>query len=116
MNNTESRLKAKMKDPESMVIRSFFIVKVNNPSEKTTTIAICGIVDGKNGFGGYTGGTRFMSRSVDRTDTFDTYEVEMEKPNEKRTSESVHMLSSFESVYWNPACVDTEHPALTIAK
>src|SRR5471032_1234775 len=118
MDNTENRLKAKMKDPESMVIRSSFIVKVNNPNDKTTTISICGIVDGKNGFGGYTGGTRFMSRSVsdEKFNTFDTHEVEMDNPDDKRTAESVHMLSPFENVYWNPNCVDAEHPALTVAK
>ena len=64
MDNTEKRLKVKMKDPESMVIRTSFIVRINNQSKKSTIISICGIVDGKNGFDGYTGDTRFMSRSV----------------------------------------------------
>jgi len=111
-------LKAKMKDPESMVIRSSFIVRINNPSDKTTTISICGIVDGKNGFGGYTGGTRFMSRSVldDKLNTFDTHEVEMDNTEDKRAAESVHSLSPFEDIYWNPSCVDAEHPALSAQK
>lgn len=117
MDNTEIRLKEIMKDPDSMVIRSFFIVNVNDPSNEKTTISICGFVDGKNGFGGYTGGTRFMSRSVsyNSRNVFDTREVKIEDPNDKQIAEKVHMLSAFEKVYWNPNCVDSEHPALTVA-
>ncbi len=73
---------------------------------------------GETSYGGYSGGNRFMSKSVSNNnlDTFDTYEVEMDNQDDKRTADSVHVLSPFENVYWNPSCVDKEHPALTIVK
>lgn len=117
-DNTTERLKARMKDPDSMVIRASYIVRRQEPGTKRIIIAICGLVDGKNGFGGYTGGTRFMSRSVDNQDlgTFDTGEVALEDPQDKSVADSVHRLSAFEEIYWNADCVDAVHPALQPAK
>jgi hypothetical protein len=71
--NTLKALKAKMKDPESMAIRSSYIVQ-RSKGDDSVEIFVCGIVDGKNSFGGYTGGVRFASRSVSskRFNTFDT--------------------------------------------
>jgi len=112
-DNTLKQLRLKMKDPDSMVVRTSYVVQKTDPASSDVTIAICGIVDGKNSFGGYSGGSRFMSRSVDykSTNTFDTYEVILEDPEETRTAESVHMLSGFDKVYWNQHCVDDGHPA-----
>jgi hypothetical protein len=114
MDNTIDKLRTRMKDPESMVIRSSFIVHHAEAEGQDDVIAICGVVDAKNSFGGYTGGTRFVSRSVSsrKFDTFDTGEVILEKPEEQRLAESVHMLSGFDNVYWNPQCVDAGHPAV----
>ena len=116
-DNTIKALKAKMKDPDSMVIRSSYVVLKTNDKEDTE-IFICGIVDGKNSFGGYAGGTRFASRSVSskRLDTFDTYSVEMESREGKALASSVKWLSTFEKVYWNNYCVDAAHPPLTPTK
>jgi hypothetical protein len=56
-----------------------------------------------------------MSRSVDykSTNTFDTYEVVLEDIEDALMAEKVHMLSSFDKVYWNPYCVDGSHSATT---
>jgi hypothetical protein len=114
MDNTIDKLRAQMKDPESMVIRSSYIVHHVEANGEEDVIAICGVVDAKNSFGGYTGGTRFVSRSASnrKSDTFDTHEVILEKPQEQREADSVHMLSGFDHVYWNPQCVDGAHPAV----
>ena len=116
-DNTIKALKAKMKDPDSMVVRSSFVILKNN-EENDTEIFICGIVDGKNSFGGYTGGTRFASRSVSSKTlgTFDTYTVEMENEKDKALASSIKRLSAFETVYWNAYCVDATHPPITAAK
>lgn len=116
-DNTIKALKAKTKDPDSMVIRSSFVIQRTN-DKNDTEIFICGIVDGKNGFGGYAGGTRFASRSVSSKafGTFDTYSVEMEDWQSKATAMQVDRLSPFESVYWNDYCVDSAHPALTASR
>ena len=116
-DNTIKALKAKMKDPDSMVVRSSFVILKNN-EKNDTEIFICGIIDGKNSFGGYTGGTRFASRSVSSKTfgTFNTYTVEMENEKDKALASSIKRLSAFETVYWNDYCVDATHPPITAAK
>jgi hypothetical protein len=114
-DNTMKELRAKMKDPDSLVIKSsYFVHRLD--SEGDEEILMCGILDGKNSFGGYTGGMRFTSRSVssERLGTFDTYTVEMEDPEQKAAASTVNMLSAFEKVYWNEYCVDEKHPPLTV--
>lgn len=113
-DNTIKALKGKMKDPESMAIRSSYFV-IRDKGDDSTEINMCGVVDGKNSFGGYTGGTRFASRSVSskRFNTFDTYSVQLEDPTVRTQASRVKMLSPFAKVYWNEWCVDATHPALT---
>lgn len=112
-SNTERLLKEQMKDPDSMVIRSSYVVQ-RNGATGDSEVYVCGIVSGKNSFGGYTDGTRFVSRSwySKSTDTFDTSSVQLEGPEDARTAKQIGMLSAFDSVYWNAGCVDAEHPAL----
>lgn len=113
-DNTIKELRTKMKDPASMVIReSFFVHKINESGDEE--ISMCGIVDGKNSFGGYTGGTRFASKSVSykTLGAFNTDFVEIEDVSKKAVASRVKRLSSFEAVYWNGHCVDATHPPLT---
>lgn len=114
-DDVEKALRGKMKDPDSMVIRSSYVVK--RVVGDRTEISICGIVDGRNSFGGYAGGMKFASMSVSNTElgVFDTYTVELENPANTSDARSVSRLSGFESVYWNQFCVDANHPALTVA-
>jgi hypothetical protein len=109
--DVEKNLRAQMKDPDSMVIRSSFVVK--RKMEGRTEISVCGTVDGKNNFGGYTGGMRFASRSVSTKNTFDTYTVKIEDPRDLAQARNLNILSTFEKIYWNEFCVDERHPALT---
>ena len=89
-DNTAKALKEHMKDPSSMAIRSSYVVQKTD-SKGNQSIYICGIVDGKNGFGGYSGGTRFASRSEysKSLDTFDTWSVQMEDPEDERTAKEI---------------------------
>ncbi|GLR27265.1 hypothetical protein GCM10007875_23560 [Limnobacter litoralis] len=113
-DNTEEALRGKMKDPNSMTIRSSFVIQKTTP-DGDNEIFVCGIVDGKNSFGAYTGGSRFASRSVaSKLGTFDTYDVEMEDVSNTEEAHKVNMLSPFESVYWNSYCVDSKHPPIHI--
>ena len=113
-DNTIKQLKTNMRDPGSMVIRSSYIVKVTDPAKTVTTINLCGVVDAKDAAGAYTGGLRFVSRSIDdnQAGTFDTYAVLIEDPAQKTIADSQHVLSAFTSRYWNAHCVDAAHPAL----
>ncbi|MBI3712631.1 MAG: hypothetical protein HY253_06685 [Burkholderiales bacterium] len=110
-DNTVKALKAYMKDPDSMVVRSSYTLSSTN-ADGDMEIRICGIVDGKNSFGGYTGGTRFVSKSVrnKRFETFDTNFVKIEDSEETARALKLEMLSGFDKVYWNEYCVDSAHP------
>lgn len=112
-SNTERLLKERMKDPDSMVIRSSYVVQRKN-GPGNVVVYVCGIVSGKNGFGGYTDGTRFVSESwyIKSTDSFETDSVQLEDPEDARLAKKIGMLSGFDSMYWNAGCVDAEHPAL----
>ncbi|MFR0714794.1 hypothetical protein ACLUS7_06970 [Enterobacterales bacterium BD_CKDN230030183-1A_HGKHYDSX7] len=113
-DNVETALSLQMKDPDSMVIRSSFVVSRRNGH--VLEVSICGFVDGRNGFGAYSGPMRFASNSVSngRLRTFQTNLVKVENPMETKQAHDVNMLSGFEEAYWNKYCVDSEHPALTV--
>lgn len=106
LDKTEAKLKSMMKDPASTTIRSSRTFTNIDPTTGAKTIYICGVVDGKNSFGAYSGGTRFVSRSVSTTDTFDTYEVDLENSEDVSLARAANMESAFERVYWAPYCRD----------
>jgi hypothetical protein len=116
-DNTLTQLKANLRNPGSMVIRTSYIVTSADPGKNVNVIELCGIVDAKDAAGEYTGGLRFVSRSIDdnAAGTFDTYAVMIEDPAQKVLADSQHVLSTFESRYWNVHCVDATHPALVPA-
>jgi len=104
LDNTETKLKSMMKDPASTAIRSSQTFSTVDSSTGAKTIYICGVVDGKNSFGAYSGGARFVSRSVSTADTFNTYEVNLEDPEDVSLARAANMPSAFEKVYWAPYC------------
>jgi hypothetical protein len=116
-DNTLKELKANLRHPGSMVIRSSYIVKTADPAKNVNVIELCGIVDAQDDAGQYTGGRRFVSRSIDDlgAGTFDTYAVMIEDPAQKIAADSQHVLSTFASRYWNKHCVDTAHAPLVPA-
>lgn len=113
-DNTVKQLKANMKDPGSMVIRSSYTIDATEPGKHATAIILCGVVDAKDDAGAYTGGLRFLSKSVDDNDagTFNTNAVVIEDPAQKALADSQHVLSTFEATRWNVHCVDAAHPPL----
>ncbi len=116
-DNTLTYLKANLLNPGSMVIRSSYLVRTADPGKNVNVIELCGIVDAKDAAGEYTGGLRFVSRSIDDigAGTFDTYAVLVENPALKVAADSQHVLTAFETRYWNTHCVDATHPPLTPA-
>lgn len=114
-DNTQKQLKANLRNPGSMVIRSSYVVKTNDPGNRAATIfTLCGVVDAKDADGAYSGGLRFASRSVDdnQAGTFGTGIVHIEDPAQKVLADSSHVLTAFEARYWNAHCVDAAHPPL----
>jgi hypothetical protein len=117
MDNAVKELKSRMKDPDSMVIRSHYLVHKTS-SDGDVQISLCGVVDAKNGFGGYTGGYRFVTVSMltKNPDTFSTYNVALEDPKDLSLSRRMNVVSAFVKVYWNQYCVDSIHPMLGAEK
>jgi hypothetical protein len=116
-DDAEKALRVLMKDPDSTVIRSYFVTQRRDNSG-ATDIYLCGIVDAKNSFGAFTGGTLFTSHSAydEKYRTFETYSTNIEDPVDSDTAHKLGMLSAFEKVYWNDFCVDSLHPPLLAPK
>ncbi|SDM56860.1 hypothetical protein SAMN05428957_10870 [Oryzisolibacter propanilivorax] len=106
---------ARMKDPDSAKFRDVYTVDAPSTLPNTRRIAVCGVVDGKNSFGTYTGGDRFVVlQSFDsKFNTQDTVTAEVEPADRRATPDSRKAgmpATVYESVYWNRYCVDASHP------
>lgn len=111
-DDTEKLLRARMRDPDSLVIRDHYFVRNQTPGVEGM-VTICGIVDGKNGFGAFAGGTRFVAYAFTGANSYTgPREVFMEDPRQQSDAHALKRLSAFESVYWNGHCVDATHPAI----
>lgn len=115
-SSAEKQVSARMKDPDSVKFRNEFIVHKEIDKDGFQDLTTCGIVDGKNSFGAYTGGSRFVvsqSRN-EKYRTFDTISVMVEDKSERRATVSSRDTDKpetiFERVYWNPGCSDATHP------
>lgn len=65
--DTLGRFKAQMRDPSSVSFRNLVIVHVAGGAKTWENSAVCGEVNARNGFGGYTGFVPFIA-----ADTFST--------------------------------------------
>lgn len=113
--NTIRLLKEGLRDPESLIIRSSYVV-ITEEKNGSYAINVCGIFAAKNSFGGYAESRNFSSHSVGTTrpKSLATARIDIETLNdvERASRKSSHQLTPFESVYWNEYCVDQAHPAL----
>lgn len=106
-----------LKDSESARFSGEYVIRNTPDQEGTQTFFVCGRVDGKNGFGAYTGGSRYVASFgyLAKGDTVLPFYVSIESPEEMvTTAETLHKLqkeSIFEVTVWNKHCVDPAHPA-----
>lgn len=105
MDDTENHLRARLKDPDSLVIRTSETFVTTDPNDGSKTIHICGTFDGKNSFGAYGGPTRFVSRSISSQNSFQFVSVTVEESDDVELARRANMPSSFEKVYWAPNCM-----------
>lgn len=112
--NAERAVAAKLRDPDSARFSDEFVVRQKVNSNNFVDLATCGVVDGKNLFGAYTGGARFVAvqSESDKYNVFDTSNVILEENHDgaPETYDAPQMQSIFELVYWNAYCVDATHP------
>ena len=103
-----------LKDPSSARHIETFVVGGKGELGKGT-LYVCGTIDGKNAFGAYTGGVRYVVRqSIGNDGTNVRNEnIHLEDSDRQATSEtrnSKNRETIFEKVYWNPSCTDENHP------
>ena len=106
----------RLKDPPSARFPVDPFIVRNQRKDGLELVAVCGMIDGKNGFGAYSGGTRFVAWNVvgKNEDSTAPYQVEMDDGDGRATAASQYTeypTTSFEDVHWNKSCVDAVHPA-----
>ena len=99
--SAEKAISAKLKDPGSAKFTDVFLVEVKAPAPETRHVAVCGTVDGKNSFGAYSGGSRFVvlkSFGLGQFKTEGTVFAEIEDVS------SASSAKAFAQVYWSKYC------------
>lgn len=107
--SAQHAVKQSLKDPPSARFGEAFVVVKPPTKDGVVMQSTCGIVDGKNGFGGYTGGTRYVAMQSAGPNGVMTFSVTIEDGNRQATLDN--KTTTFEKVYWNANCVDAAHPA-----
>ena len=99
-----------LKDPDSAKFGPSFIVRERGQLKNgLETSAVCGIVNAKNSFGAYAGGSRYVVLQMRGQQTLDTIYVWVEDSDRHPFVSSKATL--FEVSAWNKHCVDAEHRA-----
>ncbi len=94
----EKNIARKLKDPDSAKFGKTFVVRKPSTTGAFSEVAACGTMDGKNSFGAYTGGTRFVVKGLQGDGLLDISIMELDDPTESKPT-------SFEKVYWNAYCM-----------
>jgi len=109
--NAKELVSARLEDPESARFNHISVVREPDNGKGFFLAAVCGIVDGKNSFGAYTGGSRFVVLQTRSYGTLGTIHVEMEKPADAIVFPGAKE-TPFERSFWNKRCVDVAHPPM----
>lgn len=117
MDEAKRRVTVMMKDPDSAKFADIYLVPSGGQVGGLDIGAVCGLVKGKNGFGGYSGYERFVASgtygNVDGKTYASVRDVRFEGSDRRATAESVDQASRetiFEAIIWNASCVDARHP------
>lgn len=111
----ERNVAARLKDPDSArFTQKTFVVRQAPDERGMSSVAACGAVDGKNSFGAYSGGGRFVVRGLQGPNLLDVSIVELENRSERWATvdsrDGEKPTTVFEKIYWNVYCVDSNHP------
>jgi len=115
--SAEKAVTARLKDQPTARFSNEFVVRRPIDKEGKQELATCGIVDGKNSFGGYTGGSRFVViqwqyfKPNPIAPAFDNVYVVIDDGDRRAALGALPHETIFERVYWNAECVDADHPA-----
>ncbi len=114
--SAEIYVRAMLKDPDSADFGDVYLV-AGAKNEALQDIAICGLVNAKNSFGGYSGNQRFVAYGYKGTIAGSkslgisrAYVEEADRQATVGTIDTPNKATVFEEIHWNKACVDAEHP------
>lgn len=114
--SAEKYVSAQLKDPDSARFSGVYLVP-GNRRESMQDVAICGMVNGKNGFGAYGGSERFVAYGYKGTaggskllGVSRAYFEGSDRRATVGTAEAPNKATIFEEIHWNEACVDATHP------
>lgn len=108
----EKAVSLQLKDPDSAKFRDIFVVVKEMDVKDLYSVAVCGVVDGKNSYGAFTGGQRFVAKLItDKSGNGSVKDLQLE--DDKRATvdslKSKNKTTVFEKIYWNDYCVDSTH-------
>jgi len=113
VSEAKAVIKTHLKDPETARFQEIHIVKSTETISGSQNIAVCGVVDGKNGFNAYTGGSRFIVRmSIHKDRKALILDSEIDDGTTKTIAEDQDpkkIQSPFELWHWNVYCLDSTH-------
>lgn len=106
---------AQLKNPDTARFGTSFVVRkqVEKNGAVFDAVALCGLVDGKNAFGAYAGGTRYVVGGFQGGKIVTIVGVDLEDGDRRATVKSydkAEKATIFEELYWNEKCVDAAHP------
>lgn len=90
----EKTIGVNLKDPDSAKFSSVVTHRIKQGDGYADLVHVCGLVSAKNGFGAYTGNSRFIVSFLDKPQP-ELVTQAIEKPDSRE---------AFESVYWNGPC------------
>lgn len=113
----EKAVAASLKDPDSAKFKDVYVQDAQHEQNELLRFqAVCGVVDGKNSFGAFTGGSRFIVLQAFPKDgsssSPSTISVKVESADRRPTAASWNKENPetlFES-HWNKSCVNAAHP------
>lgn len=110
----EQVIKSNLKDPDSAKFSELYVVPYTGKNSTEAMMTVCGYVNAKNSFGGYTGNKRFavlISAPKEYAAELIYHWIEgADKSAASGKNQSKHKETAFEKLAWNPHCTDSLHP------
>ncbi len=105
---------SQLKDPSSAEFSDIKFIR-NNEIGDTQYGYLCGVVNSRNSFGGYTGGVRFLAdMNYSKSGRIAVSNLELEEGS--KAGEFSEGITYFEHFYWGRRCVQAESVAESWAK
>ena len=110
----EKAVASSLKDPDSAKFDRTYVIRKETDDRGFSRLAACGVVNGKNSYGAYSGGARFVVWGSQGPNSQNLTSVNIENPFERAATAESRSTGKFETIFekisWNAYCVDATHP------